>query len=435
MTEPAWLTAARRYIGFHEQPGNRGIEEFIRLAHTGQVGDSWCAIFANACLESAGFTGTRSPAARSFEHDPHFTKLTTPQVGAIVTFWRGSPSSGQGHVGFYVGDGPQVLGGNQSDQVCIERQDPARVTGYWWPKAQTIDVGVPPPMREVGITATVFGGVGDPNNSAYDGHRITDQELGVSLPYRFPKGSYMAKVKVIRGDKSIICDIVDVGPWNINDPYWKSGARPQAETGTDNTGRKTNRAGIDLTPAAARALGIDGKGLVDWEFTMNDTATVQPTPTSPAAPLPAPPQPPTPSAPSAPAGFNLATFIQYLVDHRDDVLQIIRVAIGVHNAMHPGSPLVLTSPSLGVAMTKAPTPPPPATPALQRPSVQLSVLGGIATTVLQALGVVGMPAGDAATHVGTLSTLIPIASAVFGSVGGWASIAKVVGKIIAIIPK
>src|SRR6266705_2919555 len=185
MTEPAWLTAARRYIGFHEQPGNRGIEEFIRLAHTGQVGDSWCAIFANACLESAGFTGTRSPAARSFEHDPHFTKLTTPQVG-----------------------------GNQSDQVCIERQDPARVTGYWWPKAQTIDVGVPPPMREVGITATVFGGVGDPNNSAYDGHRITDQELGVSLPYRFPKGSYMAKVKVIRGDKSIICDIVDVGPWN-----------------------------------------------------------------------------------------------------------------------------------------------------------------------------------------------------------------------------
>jgi len=46
-----------------------------------------------------------------------------------------------------------------------------------------------------------------------------------------------------------------------------------------------------------------------------------------------------------------------------------------------------------------------------------------------------MPAGDAATHVGTLSTLIPIASAVFGSVGGWASIAKVVGKVITFIPK
>src|SRR6266702_2591764 len=418
MTEPAWLTAARRYIGFHEQPGNRGIEEFIRLAHTGQVGDSWCAIFANACLESAGFTGTRSPAARSLEHDPHFTKLTTPQVGAIVTFWRGSPSSGQGHVGFYVGDGPQVLGGNQSDQVCIERQDPARVTGYWWPKAQTIDVGVPPPMREVGITATVFGGVGDPNNSAYDGHRITDQELGVSLPYRFPKGSYMAKVKVIRGDKSIICDIVDVGPWNINDPYWKSGARPQAETGTDNTGRKTNRAGIDLTPAAARALGIDGKGLVDWEFTMNDTTTVQPTPPT-VTPLPIPGV--------AGGQFDATAFFSYISTHPDEAKAVLSFAVGLFNAANPQRAIRLPSlvtAAAGIDNIKA-APPPTPTPALQRPSVQLSVLGGIATTVLQALGVVGMPAGDAATHVGTLSTLIPIASAVFGSVGGWASSAKV----------
>jgi hypothetical protein len=65
---------------------------------------------------------------------------------------------------------------------------------------------------------------------------------------------------------SVDCDIVDVGPWNTDDPYWETGERPQAETGTDRRGRRTNLAGIDLTPAAAQAIGIPGKGKVDWEF-------------------------------------------------------------------------------------------------------------------------------------------------------------------------
>jgi hypothetical protein len=32
------------------------------------------------------------------------------------------------------------------------------------------------------------------------------------------------------------------------------------------TGRETNGAGIDLSPALAAQLGIDGMGEVDWEF-------------------------------------------------------------------------------------------------------------------------------------------------------------------------
>jgi hypothetical protein len=32
------------------------------------------------------------------------------------------------------------------------------------------------------------------------------------------------------------------------------------------TGRTTNGAGIDLSPALAKALGIEGKGKVNWEF-------------------------------------------------------------------------------------------------------------------------------------------------------------------------
>jgi hypothetical protein len=142
-------------------------------------------------------------------------------------------------------------------------------------------VGAIPPrpkFRQMGITATVFGGADDPNQSAYGG-MVNPQKPGVALPFRF-KG-VRPKVRVINGSKSVVCDIVDVGPWNIDDPYWDAGRRPQAESGVDRGGRRTNLAGIDLTPAAAKAIGINGKGKVDWEFVT--TAQVAPRPVSPAA--------------------------------------------------------------------------------------------------------------------------------------------------------
>lgn len=120
--------------------------------------------------------------------------------------------------------------------------------------------------RFTGITATVFGGPSDRNFSAYDGHLITDEEFGVALPNRFVAGRPQVQVINPVNNKSAICDIVDVGPWNTNDPYWETAARPQAESGIDQSGRKTNLAGIDLTPAVARAIDIDGKGKVNWEF-------------------------------------------------------------------------------------------------------------------------------------------------------------------------
>lgn len=188
-----------------------------------------------------------------------------PQLGDVLVF--------PGHVSMFDGqDGDYYLcrGGNQSDSVKISR----------YPASSVIAVRVPPgaptiitktPVTPIdkytkftGITATEFGGSEDPNTSAYDGHEITDDEFGVALPARF--SGTRPKVRVFHGDKTVDCSIVDVGPWNVNDKYWETNSRPQAESGEDLTGRSTNKAGIDLTPAAALALGINGKGTVDWMF-------------------------------------------------------------------------------------------------------------------------------------------------------------------------
>jgi rare lipoprotein A (peptidoglycan hydrolase) len=67
--------------------------------------------------------------------------------------------------------------------------------------------------------------------------------------------------------KTVICRIRDLGPWNTDDYAYVFGDdRPQAESGTDKKGRETNSAGIDLTPAAAAAIGLEGKGMVSWRF-------------------------------------------------------------------------------------------------------------------------------------------------------------------------
>ncbi len=301
---PLWFHAALAEIGFHETGDNQGLDRYIQMAHCGANGEPWCAIFANAMLESSGVPGSRSPSSQSFRTHPAFVQLSGPALGAIVVYWRISQSSGQGHVGFYRGEDASrvwTLGGNENDMVQIEALPKTSASfgliGYWWPKSvalpaigpvlmpagspvsmQTPPAGIAatpasPAGKQIGITATVFGGP----KSAYGGP-IIDTQPGVALPYRFV--GVRPKVIVTRqaSGKSVTCDIVDIGPWNgisadKSDPYWTTGTRPQAETGTDLNGRHTNKAGIDLTLAAANAIGVDGKALVSWQFAV---PTVQP---------------------------------------------------------------------------------------------------------------------------------------------------------------
>jgi uncharacterized protein (TIGR02594 family) len=306
---PHWFQLALPEIGFHETGNNQGIDRYVGMAHCGAVGDAWCAIFANAMLEQAGITGTRSPSSQSFRTNAGFVQLAGPALGAIVVYWRGSQASGLGHVGFYRGEDANsvwTLGGNENDMVQIEALPKSSssfgLIGYWWPKAAPLPaispvmmptgspthVQVPPAGAGAGpasapasepaglqtnITATMFGG----QQSAYGGP-IVDASPGVALPFRFKGARPRVRVTGVRSGVSIDCDIVDIGPWNINEPYWETGARPQAESGFDlgqvsnGVPRKTNKAGIDLTLAAAQTCQIDGKGLVSWEFIQSPTA-------------------------------------------------------------------------------------------------------------------------------------------------------------------
>ena len=135
---PTWLVKAESYIGFHEIGNNQGIGHFIEMAKTGSIGDPWCAIFVNAVLENVGVRGSRSPAARSFTHDPNFVKLTGPALGAIAVRWRGSIDADIGHVYFYIGendDGIVALAGNTGDEVKRYYENDTMLLGYYWPKS------------------------------------------------------------------------------------------------------------------------------------------------------------------------------------------------------------------------------------------------------------------------------------------------------------
>ena len=149
MTAPRWYRWAQNEIGTREKPGkgdNPTVIAYRKLAKLGGIkGDdsavAWCAIFANAALESHGIRGTRSAMARSFAS--WGVGLAKPAVGCVVPLWRGSPKGVLGHVGFYAGqskDGTRIrlLGGNQGDAVSYTWVAANRVLGYRWPTGEPL---------------------------------------------------------------------------------------------------------------------------------------------------------------------------------------------------------------------------------------------------------------------------------------------------------
>lgn len=94
----------------------------------------WCSIFVNWVAKKAGLQTSGKANARSWLLEG-IQVDTAPEPGDVVVFWRGSPDSWQGHVGFFFGfsiDGDRVycLGGNQGNQVSVSAYSVDNILGF-----------------------------------------------------------------------------------------------------------------------------------------------------------------------------------------------------------------------------------------------------------------------------------------------------------------
>jgi uncharacterized protein (TIGR02594 family) len=132
------LEIALSEYGVAEIVGNkhtrRILDYFDRVGHEWVQTDetAWCAAFLGFCLEEANIQSSRSLNARSYL-DWGQAWEDDPQLGCVAVFWRSSPDSWMGHVGFYITERNgwiYVLGGNQSNQVNIQAYPKSRLLGY-----------------------------------------------------------------------------------------------------------------------------------------------------------------------------------------------------------------------------------------------------------------------------------------------------------------
>ncbi|WP_366915877.1 TIGR02594 family protein [uncultured Psychroserpens sp.] len=92
---------------------------------------AWCSAFTNWVAKTSGYEYSGKLTARSWLRIG--TSTATPNVGDIVVFWRESPKSWKGHVGFFIKATKSyvyVLGGNQRNMVCIKAYPKHRVLDY-----------------------------------------------------------------------------------------------------------------------------------------------------------------------------------------------------------------------------------------------------------------------------------------------------------------
>ena len=110
------------------------------------------------------------------------------------------------------------------------------------------------------VFATREGMIGDTTSSRTI---IRADSLFVALRDRRALGR---DVEVRYHDCAIVVPVLDVGPWNIDDPYWERDARPASEHGRGFYRTPVNPAGIDLSDATFSALGLRDNDYVDWRF-------------------------------------------------------------------------------------------------------------------------------------------------------------------------
>jgi uncharacterized protein (TIGR02594 family) len=142
---------AQRFVGVKEGPGsinNPQVVAMLRLDQAWPAGDdvAWCSAFVNYIAWLLRLPRSKSLGARSWLTVGVPVMLSVAKPGDVVVLKRGEdPQPGPnvvdapGHVGFFAGldrdplsNQPShllVLGGNQRDQVCIERFPVSQILG------------------------------------------------------------------------------------------------------------------------------------------------------------------------------------------------------------------------------------------------------------------------------------------------------------------
>lgn len=129
---------AESQLGVEEIPSsshhNPRIVAYAREIGYGGIQDdetAWCSIFANWCALKAGLPYSGKVNARSWLDVGK--SVDDPEPGDIAVFWRDNPNSWKGHVALFdsLGDGVvNVLGGNQSNRVCVKAYRADHLLGY-----------------------------------------------------------------------------------------------------------------------------------------------------------------------------------------------------------------------------------------------------------------------------------------------------------------
>ena len=89
----------------------------------------------------------------------------------------------------------------------------------------------------------------------------------VALPDRSALGR---DVEVRYRGRDVVVPCLDVGPWNVDDPYWKHDEAPASERGRGAYRTPVNKAGIDLSDAVFTELGLSDNDYVEWRFVHRD---------------------------------------------------------------------------------------------------------------------------------------------------------------------
>lgn len=147
MSDPRWLTVARKYIGVAEIPGpreNATIQSWLRKLKSWIKSEDvpWCGTFVAAVMQEAGLPYPREfPRAKAWADYGSRLQTHVLAPGAILVFVR----DGGGHVGFYVGEDSanyHVLGGNQGNAVSVTKISKSRLLASRWPKGEPV-IGKP----------------------------------------------------------------------------------------------------------------------------------------------------------------------------------------------------------------------------------------------------------------------------------------------------